>query len=95
MLVIGGKLHPEITQDGPSRAIRNGVGVDAQGRAHFVISQTPMSFGKLARFYRDVLKTPNALYLDGSVSALWDPASGRMDGGVPIGPIIVVEAKGN
>ena len=95
MLVIGGKLHPEITQDGPSRAIRNGVGVDAQGRAHFVISQTPLSFGKLARFYRDVLKTPNALYLDGSVSALWDPASGRMDGGVPIGPIIVVEAKGN
>lgn len=95
MLVIGGKLHPEITQDGPSRAIRNGVGVDKAGRAHFVISQSPLSFGKLARFYRDVLKTPNALYLDGSVSALWDPVSGRMDNGVPIGPMIVVEAKGN
>jgi len=94
MLVIGGKLHPEITQDGPSRAIRNGVGVDTQGRAHFVISETPLSFGKLARFYRDVLKTPNALYLDGSVSALWDPVSGRMDYRAPIGPMIVVETKG-
>lgn len=94
MLVITGKLHPEITQDGPSRAIRNGVGVDSQGRAHFVISEGPLSFGKLARFYRDVLKTPNALYLDGSVSALWDPASGRMDYSVPIGPMIVVETKG-
>ncbi len=95
MLVIGGKLHPEITQDGPSRAIRNGVGVDQQGRAHFVISQSPLSFGKLARFYRDVLKAPNALYLDGSVSALWDPASGRMDNRAPIGPMIVVETKGD
>jgi uncharacterized protein YigE (DUF2233 family) len=93
MLVINGKLHPEITQDGPSRMIRNGVGVDSEGRAHFVISDGPLSFGQLARFYRDVLKTPNALYLDGNVSALWDPASGRMDAGVPIGPLIVVENR--
>lgn len=91
MLVVDGKLHPEISDNGPSLATRNGVGVDSQGRAHFVISESPLSFGKLARFYRDVLKTPNALYLDGNVSALWDPASGRMDSGVPIGPLIVVE----
>lgn len=90
MLLVSGKLHPEITEDGPSKAIRNGVGVDGQGRAHFVISDAPLSFGKLARYYRDVLKTPNALYLDGNVSALWDPASGRLDSGVPIGPLIVV-----
>ena len=94
MLVIDGKLHPEITQDGPSRMIRNGVGVDKEGRAHFVISEGPLSFGKFARFYRDVLKTPNALYLDGNVSALWNPADGRMDKNVPIGPLIVVEQKG-
>lgn len=93
MLVIKGKLHPEITEDGPSKAIRNGVGVDNQGRAHFVISNAPLSFGKLARYFRDVLKTPNALYLDGNVSALWDPAGGRLDNGVPIGPMIVVENR--
>ncbi len=93
MLVIGGKLHPEITQDGPSRAIRNAVGVDAQGRAHFVISSAPISFGKLARFYRDELKIDNALYLDGSVSQLWNPATERIDTGAPIGPILVVERK--
>lgn len=50
-----------------------------------------MSFGKLARFYRDVLKTPNALYLDGAVSSLWDPATERMDARAPIGPMLVVE----
>ena len=93
MLVIDGKLHPEITQDGPSRLVRNAVGVDGQGRAHFVISNAPISFGKLARFYRDELKVPNALYLDGNVSQLWNPSTDRLDGGAPIGPIVIVERK--
>ena len=93
MLVIDGKLHPEITQDGESRYIRNAVGVDDKGRAHFVISNGPVSFGKLARFYRDELNVKNALYLDGNVSALWNPATGRLDTGAPIGPIIVVGKK--
>ncbi len=92
MLVIDGKIHPEITENGPSRQIRNGVGVDGKGIAHFVISEAPLSFGQLARFYRDELKVPNALYLDGNVSSLWDPASGRMDGR-RVGPIIVVTKK--
>ena len=93
MLVIDGKLHPEMQDDGPSKAIRNGVGVDSAGKAHFVISEAPVSFGQLARFYRDELEVPNALYLDGSVSALWDPSKGRMDGGAPIGPLIVVTRR--
>lgn len=93
MLLIDGKLHPEITDDGPSRTRRNGVGVDAQGRAHFVISEGAVSFGKLARYFRDEAKTPNALYLDGGVSSLWDPAAERMDTRAPLGPLIVVEQK--
>lgn len=90
MLVIGGKLHPEIQDDGPSTAIRNGVGVDKQGRAHFVISDAPLSFGQLARYFRDELETPNALFLDGNVSELWDPLAERLDTGVSIGPLLVV-----
>lgn len=93
MLLIDGNLHPEITDDGPSRTIRNGVGIDSTGRAHFVISEGPVSFGKLARLFRDVLKVRNALYLDGSVSALWDPARDRMDARAPIGPMLIVEEK--
>lgn len=93
MLVINGRLHREITPDGPSRTIRNAVGIDERGRAHFVISTAPISFGKLARFYRDELKVRNALYLDGSVSQLWNPATERLDGGAPIGPILVIERK--
>jgi uncharacterized protein YigE (DUF2233 family) len=88
MLVIGGRLHPKITPDGSSRFVRNGVGV-RDGAALFVISDDPVSFGKFARLFRDALKTPNALYFDGSVSSLWDPASGRQDAGAPLGPIVV------
>ncbi len=89
LLLVDGKLHPEIQDNGPSRAIRNGVAVDAGGRAHFVISDAPVSFGQLARYFRDVVKASNALYLDGQVSSLWDPASQRLDKG-RTGPIIVV-----
>lgn len=92
MLVIDGDLHPEISDDGPSRTTRNGVGVDKEGRAHFVISDEPISFGQLARFFRDELKTPDALYLDGNVSSLWDPVTGRSDEG-RVGPLLVVERK--
>ena len=91
MLVIAGKLHPSIALDGESRYIRNAVGIDRQGRARFVISEQAVSFGKLARYMRDKVGTPDALFLDGSVSALWDPARGRIDRTVPLGPLIVVE----
>jgi uncharacterized protein YigE (DUF2233 family) len=89
MLVIDGKLHPKIAVNGDSINIRNAVGIDADGRAHFVISEVPVSFGKLARFMRDDLKCANALYLDGAVSALWYPAGDRQDAGAALGPLIV------
>jgi len=94
MLVIRGKLHPAFEPDGRSRYIRNGVGITEDGKPLFVISQDPVSFGKLARFFRDVLKTPDALYFDGAVSSLWDPANGRMDSHSPLGPIIVALKPG-
>ena len=91
MLVIAGTLHPQIAADGPSRYVRNAVGIDASGKAHFIISDQPVSFGVMARLFRDRLGCPDALYLDGSVSALWDPARGRIDSTVPLGPLLVVE----
>jgi uncharacterized protein YigE (DUF2233 family) len=93
MLVIDGELHEAFDADGESLKLRNGVGVDRAGRAHFVVSEAPVSFGKFARYFRDVARTPNALFLDGSVSALWDPANDRMDAPAPLGPLIVVEKR--
>lgn len=92
LLLIDGKLHPDIQDNGPSRAVRNGVGVDAAGKAHFVMSDTDISFGQLARYFRDELKVATALYLDGAISSLWDPATGRLDKN-RVGPIIVVTKR--
>jgi uncharacterized protein YigE (DUF2233 family) len=95
MLVIDGAIHPEFGPNGASKYIRNAVGVDAKGRAHFVISDEQVSFGRMARMMRDHAGTPNALYLDGEVSALWNPAKGRMDGKYPLGPLILVRRIAN
>jgi uncharacterized protein YigE (DUF2233 family) len=90
MLVIDGKLHPAFDRDGTSRYVRNGVGIGPKGEALFVISDGPVSLGKFARFYRDQLHASNALFFDGAVSALWDPANGRRDVTKPLGPMVVV-----
>jgi uncharacterized protein YigE (DUF2233 family) len=91
MLLIDGALNPHFTPDGPSRKLRNGVCVDAKGVAWFVISEAPVSFGRFARLFRDRLECNDALYLDGSVSSLWDPAADRQDDRAPLGPIVVAE----
>ncbi len=96
MLVIDGALHPRFLPDSDSRNIRNGVGVSVDGtRAAFVISDTAVNFDLFARFFRDALSLPNALYLDGRISRLYAPELGRRDGGFPMGPIVgTVVAKG-
>ena len=89
LLVIDGKLHPAFDHDGSSRHVRNGVGIAPDGRPLFVISQDAVSLGKFARFFRGSLECRNALFFDGAVSALWDPANHRRDVTVPLGPLVV------
>ena len=93
MLVIAGGLHPDISPNGTSLQVRNGVGVAADGSAWFAISDEPVSFGRFARLFRDRLSCPNALFLDGAVSRLWDPVAARKDAGAEIGPIVVALQK--
>lgn len=88
MLVIDGELHPKFTPDSTSRKRRNGVGVDRSGRTHFAISNGFVRFHDFATLYRDVLDSPNAVFLDGTVSRLHAPAMGRSDPGARLGPII-------
>jgi uncharacterized protein YigE (DUF2233 family) len=92
LLVIGGDLHPRFLPDSDSRYVRNGVGVAADGRVLFAISEQPVTFFEFGRLFRDGLGVPDALYLDGSVSRLHAPALGRSDIGLPLGPIIGVAA---
>jgi uncharacterized protein YigE (DUF2233 family) len=93
MLVIDGALHPRFLADSTSAKIRNGVGVTAEGVAHFVISDDRVTFHAFARLFRDALGTPNALYFDGSISGLYAPAYGRRDDFWPAGPVVAVIAR--
>jgi uncharacterized protein YigE (DUF2233 family) len=79
-----------IRTNGESLYVRNGVGLVDSSHAWFVISEEPVSFGRLARLFRDTLGCKEALYLDGAVSSLWNPATGRRDSSHPVGPMIAV-----
>ncbi len=95
MLVIDGKLHPRFLPGGTSRKIRNGVGVRDDGHTIvFAISKGRVNFHDFGTLFRDRLDTPNALFLDGTISSLYSPTARRSDGFWPMGPIIgVVERE--
>jgi uncharacterized protein YigE (DUF2233 family) len=93
MLVIAGKLHPRFEQNGTSRYVRNGVGVRDGDTVVLAISRSEVSLGSFARLFRDVLNCPNALFLDGAVSALSNGERMIVGGNYPTGPIIAVSAK--
>lgn len=88
MLVIDGALHPRFIPGSDFLNIRNGAGVAPDGTLWLAISNEAVNFHDFARFFRDELGTPNALYLDGSVSRLYRRDTGRHDLGFPVGPII-------
>lgn len=89
MLVIDGQLHPKLLPGSDSTYIRNGVGVSEDGqRAVFAISNDEVNFHSFARFFRDELGLPDALYFDGNISRLYAPSLDRHDGGFPMGPIV-------
>ncbi len=88
MLVIKGDIHPKISASGTSRKIRNGVGMVDDHTLVFVISNGPVTFYEFASLFQNELACDNALFLDGSISALFSSELGRQDGFLPIGPIV-------
>lgn len=73
LLVQRGRLHPAFNRSGTSFKVRSGVGVCSDGRVRFVVSGAPVNFYSFAVFFRDTLNCPDALYLDGSISAYATP----------------------
>lgn len=92
MLVIGGRIHPRIHDDGVSKKFRNGVGVADGHILRFAISNQPVTFHQFARLFRNVLHCADALFLDGgAASALYAPSLSRHDRLTPtMGPIVGV-----
>jgi len=91
MLVINGRVHPRFDRRSTSLKARNGVGVRADGKILFAISQGEVSFDAFARLFRDGLNCPNALFLDGgSASSLYAPSLNRLGNILSLGPMLAV-----
>jgi len=94
MLVIDGRLHRRFLKDSDSRKIRNGVGLSRDGTTvYFAISHSATTFWNFGTLFKDALKTPNALFLDGTVSAIQTKGLKR-GGWRQLGPLIAVYPKG-
>jgi uncharacterized protein YigE (DUF2233 family) len=93
LLVRRRAIHPAFKPDSTSRLIRNGVGIPSPDTALFVITTDPMNMNEFARLFRDVLKCPDALYFDGTVSSLYAPPLKRADRLIDLGPIIGITAE--
>jgi uncharacterized protein YigE (DUF2233 family) len=91
MLVMNGRLHPRFNRASTSLKLRSGVGVRADGKVIFAISQEAVSFESFARLFRDGQQCPNALFLDGgSASSFYAPTLTRFSNVLPIGPMLAV-----
>src|SRR5437660_3442501 len=91
MLVINGRVPPRFDRRNTSLKARNGVGVRADGKVIFAISQGEVSFDAFARLFRDGLNCPNALFLDGgSAASLYAPSLNSHGNIVSLGPMLAV-----
>lgn len=88
LLVIGGKLHPAFNAGSESRLFRNGVGVPSPDVALFVVTEEPFNFHEFSTLFRDVLRCPDALFLDGTVCSLHSTVLKRSEKRIDLGPII-------
>ncbi len=92
MLVHGGDIHPDFIEDSKNLKVRSGVGVRKDGTIEFALSKNPVNFYNFASLFLNRLKCPNALFLDGDISAFYVPG---MKDTVPhsFGPMIGVVEK--
>ncbi|MGM8872012.1 phosphodiester glycosidase family protein [Psychrobacter sp. 2Y5] len=80
MLVIDNKIHPKFNADSQSLKFRNGVGVCSDDSVQMVNSEEPVSFYQFAELFKEELRCPNALFLDGGIaSALYAPSIDKHD----------------
>jgi len=73
LLVYGGDIMPDFIEGSKNLKIRSGVGVTKEGEIVFALSQKPVNFYDFASLFLTRLKCPNALYLDGEISAFYVP----------------------
>jgi len=79
LLLQAGRIHPAFQANSKSRLLRNGVGVDRDGKVHFVSAERSeggrTNLHTFARLFQS-LGCDDALYLDGDISEFYRRADG-------------------
>lgn len=91
MLLVDGVINKNFTPGSKNLNIRNGVGLMADGRVLFAISQEPVNFHDFASWFKEQ-GCVNALYLDGFVSKAFIPEAGVLGLDGELGVLIAVTA---
>jgi uncharacterized protein YigE (DUF2233 family) len=92
LLVHHGDIHPDLIEGSPNLMVRSGVGVRKDGTAVFVLSKGTVDFYEFALFFAEPMKCPNALYLDGHISAFHLPGDAEKPDAPMFGPMFGVVA---
>ena len=79
LLVLNNQIHPIFKKNSRHRKLRSGIGVGKNQKVYIAISNCAVTFYEFATFFRDHLKCPDALYLDGAISRLYAPLIERLD----------------
>jgi uncharacterized protein YigE (DUF2233 family) len=93
MLVIDGELHPRFLVQGTSTYTRNGIGVTTEGKVIMALSLDPVNFYGFGMAFKEAFDCPNALFFDGSVSALYADGTVYAEKREPAGTVIAVMGK--
>lgn len=88
--VINPRIHPNVA----SRKIRNGVGINKQGNAMFLLSQQATNFYDFACYAKAKLDVEQLLYLDGTISHMYVKGGAIPWQRYPFVTMISVERKG-
>ncbi len=90
MLVVENTINAAFQRGSDNRLMRNGVGVESNTRVHLVLALDPVNFFDFARFMKEGLKCPDALYLDGNISRLNVPGTDMAGDGEFAGILTVI-----
>ncbi len=96
MLVRHGATARNFNPRSESRLIRSGVGLRGDSTVVFAISDDGVNLDEFAAAFRDALRCPDAMFLDGTISQLWDGSGAPPRPGVGIfaSLFVIVERAG-
>lgn len=93
LLIQNGNINPRLLASASSRKIRNAVGITSQGQVVFMLSAGATNFFDFACYAKSKLAIRQMLYLDGTISAMYQKGGSIPWQYHPFVSMIAVEAQ--